>query len=717
MGNSLKFMILAQFVVLAAIALDVPFVRQVAGFIYISFIPGIFILKILNLNFKSMINKISFSVGLSLAFIMFVGLIINFSYPILGISKPLESSPLLLTFGFILMLLSFVAYRDSPGFTFSLPSLTQVFGAILLLSVPLLAIFGAAFHSTQLLYLMIFFIATLVIVTIFSKRIIPPRFHVVVLATIALSLLFQTVFMSEYLVGYDIFGEFYVFKLTQANSLWSTSITVPIQQLLDYNSMLSVTILPTIYSTLLNIDGELIFRVVYVLLYALVPLIMYQMFKRPFGKPIAFLSAFYFTFFPRFYSEERRQIVGEFFLVLLISLIFIGNIKRINKNFLFVVLGAALIVSHYSIAYIFLFCVLFAYASVTILRHLPATILGHLYLPRFNLERRRFIELGPLIILVFFALFWYFFITPDIGNTTAGVISNIVSSFFQGFGSLETRGDMISDFVAPNFGNTTLVYKIDYFINKVPYFLLIVGLIGFIKKFKKMEIVIEYLPMVLSIVLILFMALVLPGFAPTFLAHRFYHVSLLFLAPISILGGVIFLELIAKPLKRLKRKRIWIMRVACVFFVLVFFFKVGLIAELSGDLATNKSVSFSRLQANNNPTLYDAYVPEHDMRSGIWLSLMKQETSEVYADAIATRHVLSAYSNISVKYEYILNNGTEIDPDNYIYLRYFNLYGLLNDGNSVVNATGVYNQLDWANKLYSNGGSEIYFSLPVNNSR
>lgn len=707
MRDFIKFILATQFAMFIAMVLDIPIARQIIGFVYISFIPGMLILRILRLNLKSRIDTILFSAGLSIAFFMFVGLVVNELYPLIGVSKPLSILPLSVTIGNILLVMSFFSYkRDDSGCPFSLPSINQVLRALLLTGIPILAILGALLTNSLILLLMVVAVVVLVIVTVFSRKLIPFELYGIVILIIAVSLMFQREFISRHLLGWDVFGEFYVFRLTNTNSLWNAAISTPAPELLNYNAMLSVTILPTIYSNLLNMQGELIFKVVYPLLYSLVPLSLYQMYKQEFGKPTAFLSAFYFVLFPRFYGEERRQIIGELFLVLLIFSILKRNMNPRKKQIILCIFGAALVVSHYSISYIFMFCILFAWVFMFIMKKLSPT--------KWNPRKRNVVTASFVLLILAFNFSWAFVSSSPINNLFE-LASHILTSFTTGFLSVETRGERVSEFVAPDFSNMSLTYKTDYIINKIPYFFIIVGLIVLMKKHKKMRIQSEYLPMVLANISILLMVLVVPFFGPAFLAHRFYHLSLLFLAPVCVSGGETFLKWISKPFTNVKRARSVCLRILCIFFVVILFFKVGFIHEVTGDVPISRSISFTRMKTSYDPEIraqfYDAYVPEQDVYSVIWLSDMSANNSKIYADLIASKHVLIAYGMKIIEWEYILYSNTTLNTNAYIYLRYLNVQGLFREHGTLSNTTEVSYQLNWTNKIYSNGDSEIYRSF------
>jgi len=77
-------------IALDKLGLGIPLLRQIIGFIYLTFIPGFLILKCFKINGKKIVEDVLYSVGLSLSFLMFTGVLINFLYPLVGISKPIS---------------------------------------------------------------------------------------------------------------------------------------------------------------------------------------------------------------------------------------------------------------------------------------------------------------------------------------------------------------------------------------------------------------------------------------------------------------------------------------------------------------------------------------------------------------------------------------------------------------------------------------------------
>ena len=108
---------MAGLVGLASLGLDIPALRQGVGFIFLTFLPGILTLRILRIHNINTAESVVYSVGISVAFVMFTGVLVNFLLPVFGISKPISILPLIFAFSVILMTLSAVAYLLNKDFS------------------------------------------------------------------------------------------------------------------------------------------------------------------------------------------------------------------------------------------------------------------------------------------------------------------------------------------------------------------------------------------------------------------------------------------------------------------------------------------------------------------------------------------------------------------------------------------------------------------------
>ena len=367
-----------QLVFLGLVALDslglgIPILRQVLGFLYLTFVPGILFLGILKENNLNLTEVILYSVGLSLSFLMYIGALASFLYPFISIQKPISETPLIYTISFTVVLLCIIFYQqNNKKFELLLPNLRNFLSpSTLLFVLPIflfvlpifLAVFGAyllRFHESN--FLLLILIVLISLIPFLAIYHVSSKFYPLLIFSIALSLLLYASAGSPYIRGVDACVELYAANLVKANSLWNPE--VPINQ----NAMLSIVILRPIYSILLGISLTEAFTLTSPFLFSLVPVALYEISRRVIKSQskdeIAFLSCSFFMFFWMFYTTMAnlyRQQIAMLFLSLIILLLTDREMKTsIGKKVLLIIFSISLVVSHYATAYLYMFILLAA---------------------------------------------------------------------------------------------------------------------------------------------------------------------------------------------------------------------------------------------------------------------------------------------------------------------------------------------------------------------
>ena len=74
-GHKEKFVFILSIVLITdlTILLNIPFLRQIIGFLFLTLLPGVLILQILKLNKIDFLEKFILAWGLSVSFLMFFG--------------------------------------------------------------------------------------------------------------------------------------------------------------------------------------------------------------------------------------------------------------------------------------------------------------------------------------------------------------------------------------------------------------------------------------------------------------------------------------------------------------------------------------------------------------------------------------------------------------------------------------------------------------------
>jgi uncharacterized membrane protein len=528
---------------------------------------------------------------------------------------------------------------------------------------------------------MLISISVLVGLAAFSKKLVPGELYPLILFVVALALLFHVSLFSNYIVGGDIFGEYSAFRLTAISSYWNSMTSSRLY------AMLSTTILPTTYSAVLSLDGTSILKIVYPLIFAFVPLGLYQLFKSKVSKEVAFLSVFFFVSNNVFFNEIAelaRQMIGELFYILLFLTLFSNNVKGSARWLLFAVFSFGLVVSHYAVAYIFL-ALIFAVWLVGFLR-----------------KRTTIVSAAMVILFAILAFAWFIYTSSastfnDLLQSANTVSSNFISDFFNP----QSRGSQTLEGLGAS-GINTFWHIIGRYIYYVTEALVVIGFLALLLKKRRSFLNDEYNLLVFYNILLLGACIVIPNLAGTFNITRFYHMTLFFLAPLCVLGGIDVLSLL--PRKKVKEKHLGLIVVLLVL-VPFFLFQTGFIYEVAKEESYALPLSAYRFDVK---TLANrGVVSEPEVSGAVWLSQYQNLARFVYADIQSG--VLFDY--IGVQNGVWLSLGVPVPSGSYVYLRQYNVYyGVIFSSygsRGAFNVSQIVPSLNSTNVVYSDGSCEI----------
>lgn len=690
-----------QSIVYATVFFDVPVARQVIGFIYFTFVPGFVIVKLLKLDELDGLETVVFSVGLSIAFLMIAGLLVNEFSLLFGFSQPLSLVPLMIVLNSLILMGVVLVYLKSEDVEIwnSEPIEKSPF-VLLFLCLPILSIVGAmyvnAYGNNLLLLFMIISISVLLIVGVLSKKLLPSKLYPFAVLMIAIAVLYHSSLISNYIVpfGSDVPGEYFLFKTTENNAHWSS--TLPSLWgigLGRMNAMLSVTILPTIYSILLKIDSTWVFKLLFPLIFAFVPLGLYQIWQTHVGKKYAFISAFLFMAQSTFYTEMlglNRQMIAELFFVLLLLVIVNKKMKPVNKMTCFMIFSFALVTSHYALAEIFLFFISFTLVSLIVLKR-----------PSKNITI-------PMVVFFFVVMFtWYIY--------TSG--SATFDSFLE-FGDYVYR--RLGDFFNPaSRGQTVLIglgmaespsiwNTISRMFAYLTQAFIVFGFVGLVTKRTRIRVEKEHFIFSSTAMAFLAMLILVPGLANTLNMTRFYHILLFFLAPFCVVGAGLIVKLLSK-----REKEFAVSALLLIVLVPYFLFQTNFVYEVTGSDSWSIPLSGYRMNALRLYGHY-GYTDAYSVYGAQWLSEnVDFKNSALYADERALANVLTIYGMIHSDYVNTLSNITTVADNGFVYLSTLNVVeGVIPFGGLSWNSSELSFSFGDLNIIYTNGGSEVYKNKP-----
>lgn len=685
-------------IVLDHIGLQTPILRPLIAFIYLIFVPGITILRCLKLHNLGNIETLLYTVGLSITTLMFIGFFINSVYPLFNISKPLSLAPLIITITIVQLILIILCYMidknfSNPSFIDFKDILSPTF--LILILIPFLVVFGTFLvnfytDSTLLMYLLLL-ISTLVILVGFDY-LIPSKYYSFTIFLIALSLLFHTSLITMYISGWDIQKEFYSSNFIIENSLWDSTNISPV------NSTLSIVMLAPIFSIISGMSQIWVFKIIYPLLFSLVPLGLYQVYQKQTNDNIAFLACFFFVSLFTFYTEMlsvARQEIAELFLVLLMLLIVDTKIDRMKYSMLSIAFIFSLCVSHYALSFIFLFLLsitfLLRYFNVLPERKNMTSITG-----------ATFVLLSFVIILSWYAYIGNSYTFNTFVLTLRNIVINSIIELFSSTSSTDTQGLYL---LTSKTGS--LLHEITKYLHIISQVFITIGIISLLlkqsktkMKFKKEYIIFSELSYIL-----LLAGIVLPFLASSINTTRLYQISLIFLAPFFVIGGLVFFDLVNSSIKvfRISRGLVNPFKLLSVFLSIYLLFNSGWVYELANDDC--RSIAL-------NITADGPHYNDREVMSAKWLNNVKVN-DVVFADEYRFLLLMGLLRTL----EYNSFSDGSIIKNSYLYIGTFNI---MNDKVVIHHAEGeihtrksdslerfIFNR----NKVYDNGDSCIYGSI------
>jgi len=518
-------------------------------------------------------------------------------------------------------------------------------------------------------------------------------------------------------VGTDIHQEYYFSNLAKNQFHWDS--TIPN----EYNAMLSIVMLAPILSFVTGLSITWVFKIIYPLLFSFVPLVLFQIFRKQTNNKIAFFSVFYFMSVITFFTEMlglARQEIAEIFLSLLILLFISKKIDRTKQASLLIIFYFSLVVSHYGASYIFLFVLV---CSLLIL---------------FVTKKTRLISENKTISKYFVFLYaillicWYVYVS---GSATFNIMIIIASLIARN----------ITDLFNPQAtqGLNILLSTPESFIHgafKIFQVLMLlfitIGIIDMVFKLIKKKSKFDFNFASFSLVSFFFClsAVAVPFVSGALNTTRLFHITLFFLAPFCVLGTVFIFRTLFKASILISKKAIRgttekSLKAFSIILAIFLLFNTGFVYEILQDLPYSISLSQNWTKEHGNGddkfALYSAIDLPQEVVSASWLAQHRNPALGVYADYRSCNNVLNAYAMISRSESHAMGAwGTKlivIENWSYIYLRKVNIFDGVMGGSPQLQATGLPDTFNStsiisllpqeANIIYSNGGSEIFYTV------
>ena len=698
------------------IALDIPILRQVFGFVLLTFLPGFLILRMLRFG-KTSLEKLLFLIGLSVSFLFFVPLLMNFAYPPIGISRPISLSPLAITFSLILAGLSLAAYKkgsldlqiNAGGFKKLIGKIMTppVLGAALIVILGVLGGLSVRFYLDSIFSLLLGLSIVLIVVLIIADK-VSPRFYPLYILVIAIALQYSRTLASPNLFGTDAMYELYFANLVKLGGIWNQSFSVN-AAVSDYYAMLSVAVLPNVYSILLNLSTVWVFKLIYPIIVAFVPLGLYEMFRThvKFSSKSAFLAAFVFMSFFAFFDmmpAVTRQEIAELFFVLAALLIMNRYSQASKKAALLILFISSMVVSHYGTSYLFLcFLGIFCVGSLFVTSRVRQK----------SAESAAPITIAILAVVI--SLGWY--MSAGAGTAFEGLLGVGVHTLYVFSTETFATNPAVASSLTLSPAALSLIGSLLHYWQTITEVFILIGLVSVIWRRKTPKMSPQFLIFSLVSLLLLLVVLALPSLGSALNSWRSYSIALFFLAPCCILGVEVAVETVSGWLGANRGLVLKLTSAALIVFLVPYFLlNYGFINEVVQNPANyaflpTQNLSGRGVDYSDNASwsyMIEAPVPTESVYASAWISGSAGH-SPIYADWIRAPE-MAAYGNVSPDSVIVFSNlsAQHLLSNAYVYLGPANV-----QHQSIALPTGELNissvpALAAANRVYNSGLVQVY---------
>lgn len=705
------------------IGLSIPLLREIIGFVYLTFLPGILILRVLKLHQLGNIRTLLYSIGLSLSTLFFIGFFIRILYPFLGIYKQISFFPLLLTISGIILILVVLCYFIDRNYSKQADFDVKTLLSAKVLFPPLiffLSVFGTYlvnyYSNNFLLMIMIFSIFSVVLYVGIGKS-ASSELYPLTIWIIALSLILHKSLISQYISVLDVLSEYRTANIILQSSFWDYKIIG------GSNSVLSCTALAPIYYYICNADLTWVYKIIFPIIYSFSAIGAYLLFYiESKSEKIAFFSSFFLVSTIPFFAKIPfipKQSIAQLYLTLII-LVLIDNKKSTERSLLLVIFSMCLIVSHYGTSYLFLFSLIFLFVCTNLFNknNIVEQFLTYKYgLKHANHDNKLTsnISINFALLYIVFAISWYMYISSSsIFNLIIDMGNNAIHSIYQDFFNPDYSRSInrINEYSSPLHLVSTLFYL-------TTQFLITVGIFETIfynkNRFDKVYVELSvyfYLLLILSLAKTTFSAMD-PG--------RLFQLSLTLLAPYCITGFLSLQKLFNNFCSNyLKISKINFKHLS-IFFAVYLLFNTGVVYEITKNQPSSISISQKSITRYGDidtvSDFYGSIIITQNVFSGEWLGKNMNPNKKVYrGDFVQYYPSLHIFGNISLDNIEAFSNETKSIGSGYIQLSYANIIGGV--------GSKWYNSLqqrvayrfddtsflfDNKSKLYDNGGSYILF--------
>jgi uncharacterized membrane protein len=316
-------------------------------------LPGFLLLRALSIPGRVVADFPALVPCASMTVLLFTGLPLDLLGPLVGISDPLSTVPILVSFEVVSAVLLFAGRNAGPNVDVPL-TLKNPISLAYPLILPLITILGAQRlnngYSNKVAIVGILLCILLLVIVMFLASRLADSFLMMLLFSAGLALMYSYSLRGDLVYGFDISTEYQVLTETVTSGVWHATHYND-----AYGAMLSLTIMPTEMHFISGVSALMIFKLVYPIIGAIFPLAVYVLARRVLSRTWSFIAAAIIIAQSGFMQEFpalARQEIGLAMFGALVAVMLYRPPRRATQLGLIVLLALSMVVSHYSTTYV-----------------------------------------------------------------------------------------------------------------------------------------------------------------------------------------------------------------------------------------------------------------------------------------------------------------------------------------------------------------------------
>lgn len=590
---------------------------------FILLYPAKYILSLVNLKTHSFAIMALLCVAAGLAVIEFLGMTISLVGSMFDIALFTRESVLVVVT--VTVFLFMIVSRDIKLPSIKVEQANYLYFAILLVTVGSLGSILMTQYQNNMVNLVFWGMVLIASLILVMEKGLTLQSKMIMIFAISLSCLLNITLISNFLTGWDIFYEYSVGNMTISQGVWNIDLGS------NVNAMLSIAVLAPAISWIGNIDLLWVLKLVYPVIYALVPVGVFIFASRMTNQTAGVIGALLFILIQGFLFEMpsiARQEIAELFLITILMVAMLDDFSNYQKASLGILFGFGLITSHYATTLLFIGLLTLYYIVRLVFRAKDKPIFNGYH----------------LLTLIVMELTWLLYIgSKGVLGSVLEVVDSIYSAVVNEFS--------ITSSVVANRVNApaSTIHQLG---KAIFILVIVVTALGILARlYKKRKNVDNYTALLVAFGVLMVIALTASNFLVLFSDIRMISLLLIVLGVMFYYGLSWILSL---PLLRTQKNKVLFIAAALIAVYLIF--NSGLAYQLTNDGPTSIAL--------DSDLVYPSF-SDSEIRQAMWVQGNLAPNELITADQMG-RNVVGGFGWFTVDRDN--KNITHVDPQELIYL-------------------------------------------------